>query len=212
MEIEMKPDFTKNNGLLSVILQDFDTKQVLMNGFMNEEAYELTKRDGVVWFYSRTREELWKKGETSGNYQQVVEMSLDCDGDALLISVVPTGPTCHLGTTSCFASEEFFNLEILERTIQDRIEHPKEKSYTKYLIEEGVDKILKKCGEEMTELIVASKNDDKAELTAEAADVLYHMILLLNVEGVDLNDVKEELSKRHGEVQSYSRRREIKDW
>lgn len=208
----MKPDFTKNNGLLSVILQDFDTKQVLMNGFMNEEAYELTQQEGVVWFYSRSRETLWKKGETSGNYQRVVEMSLDCDGDALLITVVPDGPTCHLGTTSCFASEEFFNLEILEKTIQDRFEHPKAESYTKYLIEQGVDKILKKCGEEMTETIIACKNENREELIAEASDVLYHLILLLNVKGIDLNDVKEELSRRHGQVQSFSRRREIKEW
>lgn len=207
----MQPDFTKNNGLLSVILQDFDTKQVLMNGFMDEEAYRLTKQENVVWFYSRSKQRLWKKGESSGHVQHVVEMTLDCDQDALLIQVVPAGPTCHLGNTSCF-DDSYFNLEILEKTIQDRIKNPKEGSYTKYLLEQGLDKILKKSSEEMTETVIASKNQDKMEIIAEASDLLYHVILLLNSQNISLNDVKENLAKRHGKVQSYKRRKEITNW
>lgn len=207
----LKPDFKKNNGLLSVILQDHNTKQLLMNGFMNEEAYQLTLRDDVVWFYSRTRKGLWKKGESSGNIHHVVDMNLDCDQDALLISVKPDGPTCHLGTISCF-DDDYFNFEILEKTIQNRITKPKEGSYTKYLIEEGMDKILKKCGEEMTETIIACKNDHKEEIIAEASDLFYHLTLLLNVNNVTLMDIKEKLAERHGEKQNYSQRKKIKKW
>ncbi|MDO5360756.1 MAG: phosphoribosyl-AMP cyclohydrolase, partial [Jeotgalicoccus sp.] len=119
----MNPDFSKNNGLLSVILQDTNTKQVLMNGFMNEEAFEKTKTDKVVWFYSRSKKRLWKKGESSGNVQEVVSMKLDCDQDALLIEVVPQGPTCHTGTRSCF-SDDYFSLQTLERTVQEKIKNP----------------------------------------------------------------------------------------
>lgn len=135
----MKPDFSKNNGLLSVILQDTNTKQVLMNGFMNKEAFEKTKTDNVVWFYSRSKERLWKKGESSGNVQEVVSMQLDCDQDALLIEVVPHGPTCHTGTQSCF-NDDYFSLQTLERTVQNKIQKPEEGSYTKYLIDKGTDK------------------------------------------------------------------------
>lgn len=205
----MKPDFSKNNGLLSVILQDNQTDQVLMNGYMNQEAYELTVKEKTVWFYSRSRQELWKKGETSGNYQHVVSMCLDCDQDALLIRVNPEGPTCHLGNVSCFDAD-FFNFEILEKTIQDRMEHPKEGSYTKYLLDQGLDKILKKCGEEMTETIIACKNQDRAEIIFEASDLLYHLILLLNQNEISLSDVKNKLGERHGKKQNYSERRDRK--
>ncbi|HHU52778.1 MAG TPA: bifunctional phosphoribosyl-AMP cyclohydrolase/phosphoribosyl-ATP diphosphatase HisIE [Clostridiaceae bacterium] len=211
MRLNMQPDFSKNNGLLSVILQDYDTGQVLMNGFMNEEAYDLTIRDQVVWFYSRSRQALWKKGETSGNYQHVVSMCLDCDQDALLIRVKPDGPTCHLGNVSCF-DDYYFTLEILEKTIQDRMENPQEGSYTKYLIEQGVDKILKKTGEEMTEILIAVKNNDKAEIINEAGDLLYHFILLLNQNGVILAEVKDNLAERHGLKQKYKQRKEIEQW
>ena len=207
----MQPDFSKNNGLLSVILQDFDTKQVLMNGFMNEEAFELTKKENVVWFYSRSKQRLWKKGESSGNVQHVVEMTLDCDQDALLLQVIPAGPTCHLGNVSCF-NDPYFNLEILEKTIQDRIKNPKEGSYTKYLMEQGLDKILKKSSEEMTETIIACKNQDKDEIISEASDLFYHVLLLLNSQEVSLNDIKENLETRHGKAHSYKRRKEITNW
>ena len=139
----MKPDFEKGGGLLSVILQDERTGQVLMNGFMNEEAYQKTTEEKVVWFYSRSKERLWKKGETSGNIQVVKSMALDCDSDALLIQVEPKGPTCHLGTQSCFG-DDHFNLQTLEKIVDRKVENPEEGSYTKYLTDEGIDKILKK--------------------------------------------------------------------
>lgn len=207
----MEPDFSKNNGLLSVILQDTNTKQVLMNGFMNEEAFQKTKTDNVVWFYSRSKERLWKKGETSGNVQEVVSMKLDCDQDALLIEVVPHGPTCHTGTQSCF-KDDYFSLQILERTVQEKIKSPEEGSYTKYLIDKGEDKILKKCGEEMTEVIIAAKNKDKQELIDETSDLLYHLLVMLNNEGVSLKDVENKLEERHGEKQEYSIRNDIQKW
>lgn len=207
----MKPDFSKNNGLLSVILQDTNTKQVLMNGFMNKEAFEKTKTDNVVWFYSRSKERLWKKGESSGNVQEVVSMQLDCDQDALLIEVVPHGPTCHTGTQSCF-NDDYFSLQTLERTVQKKIQKPEEGSYTKYLIDKGTDKILKKCGEEMTEVIIAAKNKDKQELVDETSDLLYHMLVMLNNEGVSLKDVENKLEERHGEKQEYSIRDDIEKW
>lgn len=207
----MNPDFSKNNGLLSVILQDTNTKQVLMNGFMNEEAFEKTKTDKVVWFYSRSKERLWKKGESSGNVQEVVSMKLDCDKDALLIEVVPHGPTCHTGTRSCF-SDDYFSLQTLERTVQEKIKNPEEGSYTKYLTDKGTDKILKKCGEEMTEVIIAAKNKDKQELVDETSDLLYHLLVMLNNEGVSLKDVENKLEERHGEKQEYSIRDDIQKW
>lgn len=207
----MSPDFAKGNGLLSVILQDTATKQVLMNGYMNEAAYEKTLEDNVVWFYSRSKERLWKKGETSGNVQEVVSMKLDCDDDALLIEVIPQGPTCHTGTQSCF-KDDYFNIQTLERTVQKKMAQPKEGSYTKYLIEQGSDKILKKCGEEMTEVIIAAKNKDKEELIDETSDLLYHLLVMMNNEGVSLQDVENKLEERHGAKQKYSIREDIEKW
>ena len=182
-----------------------------MNGFMNEEAFEKTKTDNVVWFYSRSKERLWKKGESSGNVQEVVSMKLDCDQDALLIEVVPHGPTCHTGTQSCF-NDDYFSLQKLERTVQNKIENPEEGSYTKYLINKGADKILKKCGEEMTEVIIAAKNKDKQELIDETSDLMYHLLVMLNNEGVSLKDIENKLEERHGEKQEYSIRDDIQKW
>lgn len=207
----MKPNFEKGNGLLSVILQDYRTKQVLMNGFMNEEAYQKTREDKVVWFYSRTKERLWKKGETSGHIQVVKEMALDCDLDALLIQVEPQGPTCHLGTQSCFG-DDFFNLQTLEKIVDQKVGNPQEGSYTKYLTEEGTDKILKKCGEEMTEVVIAAKNNDSTELIDETSDLLYHLLVLLKHQDVSLKDVEDRLEERHGENLSYKVRGEIEEW
>lgn len=207
----MHADFSKNDGLLSVILQDSETKQVLMNGFMNETALEKTKAEGVVWFYSRSKQRLWKKGETSGNTQEVVSMKLDCDGDALLIEVDPKGPTCHTGTNSCFG-DDYFNLQTLEKTVQKKMAQPEEGSYTKYLMEEGLDKILKKCGEEMTEVVIAAKNQDKKELIDESSDLLYHFLVLLNQNDVTLKDIEENLEQRHGKKQEYSIRDDIDKW
>ncbi|WP_026865866.1 MULTISPECIES: bifunctional phosphoribosyl-AMP cyclohydrolase/phosphoribosyl-ATP diphosphatase HisIE [Jeotgalicoccus] len=207
----MQADFSKNDRLLSVILQDSETKQVLMNGFMNETALEKTKAEGVVWFYSRSKQRLWKKGETSGNTQAVVSMKLDCDSDALLIEVNPKGPTCHTGTNSCFG-DDYFNLQTLEKTVQKKMAQPEEGSYTKYLMEEGLDKILKKCGEEMTEVVIAAKNQDKKELIDESSDLLYHFLVLLNQNSVTLKDIEENLEQRHGKKQEYSVRDDIETW
>ena len=207
----MEADFSKNGGLLSVILQDTRTKQVLMNGYMNEEALTKTKEDGVVWFYSRSKERLWKKGETSGHIQKVVSMKLDCDQDALLIEVDPHGPTCHTGTQSCFG-DEYFNLSVLDQTVQKKLQNPEEGSYTKYLKDQGIDKILKKCGEEMTEVVLAAKNKDRENLIDESSDLLYHFLVLLNHEGLSLKDVEKNLEERHGKKQDYSIRDDIKKW
>src|SRR5699024_545953 len=207
----MEADFSKNGGLLSVILQDTRTKQVLMNGYMNEEALTKTKEDGVVWFYSRSKERLWKKGETSGHIQKVVSMKLDCDQDALLIEVDPHGPTCHTGTQSCFG-DEYFNLSVLDQTVQKKLQNPEEGSYTKYLKEQGIDKILKKCGEEMTEVVLAAKNKDRENLIDESSDLLYHFLVLLNHEGLSLKDVEKNLEERHCKKQDYSIRDDIKKW
>ena len=207
----MEADFSKNGGLLSVILQDTRTKQVLMNGYMNEEALTKTKEDGVVWFYSRSKERLWKKGETSGHIQKVISMKLDCDQDALLIDVEPHGPTCHTGTQSCFG-DEYFNLSVLDQTVQKKLQNPEEGSYTKYLKDEGIDKILKKCGEEMTEVVLAAKNKDRENLIDESSDLLYHFLVLLNHEGLSLKDVEKNLEERHGKKQDYSIRDDIKKW
>lgn len=207
----MKPDFEKGGGLLSVILQDYRTHRVLMNGFMNEESYQKTLDEGVVWFYSRSKERLWKKGEKSGHVQVVKEMALDCDQDALLIQVDPQGPTCHLGTASCFG-DSAFNLQTLEKIVAQKVDNPKEGSYTAYLTEEGTDKILKKCGEEMTEVVIAAKNDDRQELIDETGDLVYHLLVLLSSQGVSLRDIEEKLKGRHGENLSYKVRGEIKEW
>ena len=182
-----------------------------MNGYMNEEALTKTKEDGVVWFYSRSKERLWKKGETSGHIQKVISMKLDCDQDALLIEVEPHCPTCHTGTQSCFG-DEYFNLSVLDQTVQKKLQNPEEGSYTKYLQEQGIDKILKKCGEEMTEVVLAAKNKDRENLIDESSDLLYHFLVLLNHEGLSLKDVEKNLEERHGKKQDYSIRDDMKKW
>lgn len=204
-------DFSKNDGLVPAILQDAATKQVLMLGYMNQEAVKKTTEDEVAWFYSRSKKRLWMKGEESKNIQHVEDIKLDCDNDTLLVLVHPAGPTCHLGTQSCFG-DDYFNLKILEQTIQDKMDHPKTGSYTKYLMEEGLDKILKKNGEEMTEVIIAAKNKDKEELVTETSDLLYHLLVLLQTQDVNLADVEAKLNERHGETQVYSERSDIEKW
>lgn len=208
-------DFDKNGGLVPAILQDYQTKQVLMLGYMNQEAYDLTIKENVAWFYSRSKERLWKKGESSGNVQHVVSIEEDCDQDTLLIYVKPAGPSCHLNTQSCFG-DNYFNLSILEKTIKEKLDNPKEGSYTAYLKEEGLDKILKKCGEEMTEVIIASKNLEaglaQKELISETSDLLYHLLVLLQSQGVTLREVEELLANRHGQPQNYSVRKTIDNY
>ena len=191
-------------GLVPAIIQDYYTKEVLTLAYMNKESLEITLRDKKTRFFSRSRQELWLKGETSGNYQHVVSVKYDCDADALLVEVKKDGPACHTGTESCFFNSLFeaedyssFTPEKLYELIKDRKINPNEKSYTSYLFEKGLDKILKKVGEECTEVIIAAKNNDNDELRYEIADLYYHTLVLMIEQGLTIQDVKDELAKRH---------------
>jgi len=188
-----------DTGLVPTIIQDFDTREVLMLGYMNEESLKLTLEGDTVWFYSRSRQELWNKGATSGDYLYTVDMYLDCDNDTILITAKPAGNTCHKGRNSCFNEVAFGGLgELanLSNTIQDRKENPVEGSYTNYLFDKGLDKILKKVGEEASEVIIASKNTDTPELIGEISDLLYHLMVLTNEKNLDLSLIDAELKKR----------------
>jgi phosphoribosyl-AMP cyclohydrolase / phosphoribosyl-ATP pyrophosphohydrolase len=193
-----------SNGLITTVVQDFSTKEVLMVAYMNQESLEQTIKTGQTWFFSRSRNELWHKGETSGNYQSVKGIRYDCDGDALLIEVEPLGPACHTGEKSCFYrnivdSESTPVHSVISRlfeTVKERKANPKEGSYTQYLFNKGIDKILKKVGEETSEVIIAAKNNSKEELIYETADLVYHMTVLLVNQGIDIKDITEELKKR----------------
>ena len=193
-----------NLGLIPVIVQDALNKKVLMQAYMNRESLEKTIETGSSWFYSRSRQELWEKGATSGNTQSVVSLSADCDYDSILMEVLPDGPACHTGEVSCYYNEikkfsDSVNRNILFEEfdiIKDRVINPKQGSYTDYLLGEGVDKICKKIGEEAAETIIAAKNDSKEELIYEAADLLYHLNVLLVEKGVELDDIMREITKR----------------
>lgn len=203
-EIELKFD---EQGLIPAILQDYHTRQILMLGYMNQEAVDRTLETGKATFYSRSRQKLWMKGETSGNYQHVVAIDYDCDVDALLVQVIPDGPACHTGHTSCFyrnlmtdegqADGNSDIIRALDAQIKNRRENPVEGSYTNYLFREGVDKICKKIGEESTETVIAAKNNSKEELIYEASDLIYHLTVLLNNQGVEWDDLFKELTRRH---------------
>ncbi|ALC88859.1 phosphoribosyl-ATP pyrophosphatase [Bacillus sp. FJAT-18017] len=221
-------------GLIPAIVQDSRTKEVLTVAYMNEESLVRTVETGETWFYSRSRRELWHKGETSGNIQSVTEIKYDCDSDALVVLVEPAGPACHNGTTSCFSEtlysrnspeqalpsypipdetddvsladytlvkklveDEFSILRKLESLIKDREQERPEGAYTTYLFEKGVDKILKKVGEEASEVIIAAKNRDPEELKWETADLLYHLLVLLREQNLPLKDVLSVLEERH---------------
>ncbi|MUV02813.1 bifunctional phosphoribosyl-AMP cyclohydrolase/phosphoribosyl-ATP diphosphatase HisIE [Flavobacterium rakeshii] len=193
----MKPDFNKTNGLIPVIIQNATTQQVLMLGYMNEEAFTKTKLEKRVTFYSRSRNELWTKGETSGNYLNVVSMSLDCDNDTILIQAKPAGPTCHTGTTTCFGepnSKGF--LYQLEETISERIESDSDTSYTNTLFKRGINKVAQKVGEEAVELIIEAKDDNEELFKNEAADLLYHFLILLKAKSLNLTDIEKVLEAR----------------
>lgn len=199
----MKPDFEKME-LIPAIVQDFYTKEVLMLAYVNEESYDYMLKNKETCFYSRSRKELWHKGETSGHYQKIKSMSLDCDKDTLLIQVEQIGAACHTGSYSCFfnevqTSEEYNNLIIEEvyKMIKDRKENPREGSYTNYLLEKGVDKICKKIGEEASETIIAAKNTDKEELIGEISDLAYHVLVLMLDKNITVEDIKMKLSERH---------------
>ena len=197
----MKPDFQKQ-ALIPVIVQDYQTKQVLMMAYTNEEAYQKMIESGETWFWSRSRQKLWHKGEESGHFQKVKGMRLDCDQDTFLVFVEQTGNACHTGAYSCFYDEviPFDDSDIfadLEKQIADRKAHPVEKSYTNYLLDQGVDKVLKKVGEEASEVIIASKNLDKTELLGEIDDLLYHLFVLMNQTDLSLEEVRKKARERH---------------
>ncbi len=188
-----------SQGLVPAIVQDAATREVLMMAYMNRESLERTLETGETYFYSRHRQELWHKGATSGNLQSVKKVRVDCDFDTLLIEVAPAGPACHRGTYSCFEVEPTIEgfLSKLYGLIEDRKEMRPEGSYTTYLFNCGIDKILKKVGEESAETIIAAKNESSAELVAEASDMIYHLLVLLVERGVALEDIARELESRH---------------
>ncbi len=191
-------------GLIPAIVVDSVTKQVLTLAYMNEESLGISMEKGLTCFWSRSRQELWLKGETSGNYQHIVSITADCDNDALVVMVEPDGPACHTGTVSCFThpvwesdERKEFSYEGLMELIKGRKTHPQEGSYTTYLFDKGIDKILKKIGEECTEVIIAAKAQDKPETIYEIADLCYHTMVLMIEQGITLEDIHRELSSRH---------------
>jgi phosphoribosyl-ATP pyrophosphohydrolase/phosphoribosyl-AMP cyclohydrolase len=210
---ELTPDDVRfdDRGLTPAVIQDAGDGAVLMVGYMNAEALARTLRTGDIWFWSRSRAELWHKGETSGNYLRLVDLRVDCDGDALLVRATPAGPTCHTGERSCFSgriSSDVAHTEPVPRpataldalwaVIEERRAHPEAGSYTNHLLTNGVDRIGRKIGEEAAETIIAAKNHTPIELGKEIADLLYHTLVLMAAEGVSLHDVYAELASRHG--------------
>ena len=198
--MELKFD---QNGLIPAIVVDDDTGRVLTLAYMNEESLRISMEKGLTCFWSRSRQELWLKGETSGNYQHIVSITADCDGDALEVRVKKDGPACHTGAESCFhnpvygEAKEKFQLEGLYDLLLDRKATLPEGSYTTYLFQKGLDKILKKVGEECTEVIIGAKSDDKAETVYEIADLCYHVMVLMVEMGISLEDIHKELASRH---------------
>lgn len=206
-------------GLVPAVIQDATTREVLMMAYMNEESLKRSIETGETWFWSRSRQELWNKGATSGNTQSIVSVSYDCDGDTLLIQVLPKGPACHTGEETCFYREiavpgrernadsgssagagtrhRFAVLEELEQVIAEREKDRPEGAYTTYLFDKGVDKILKKVGEETAETIIAAKNKDNGELRLEVSDLIYHLLVLLQERKLPLDDIMTELDRRH---------------
>jgi phosphoribosyl-ATP pyrophosphohydrolase/phosphoribosyl-AMP cyclohydrolase len=193
----MNIDFSKDNGLVPAIIQDATSLQVLMLGYMNEEAWKVTTTSKKVTFFSRSKNRLWMKGETSGNILELVEMRYDCDQDALLVFVNPTGPTCHTGSTSCFGEEDTKGfLYRLEATIQQRIGSNDPNSYTNQLYKKGINKVAQKVGEEAVEVVIEAKDDNRELFLNESADLLYHLLILLRAKGVSLLEVEEVLKGR----------------
>lgn len=194
------------NGLVPAIVQDFKTGEVLMLAYMNSESLKKTVETGRTWFYSRSRQSLWNKGETSGNFQNVKNMYFDCDADSILVQVEQIGPACHTGSRSCFFNKLVESDETpaeagimgrLYELITERKSNPVEGSYTNYLFDKGIDKILKKVGEEASEVIIGAKNSDKDETVYEISDLVYHLLVLMVDMGIEIDDIKKELDKRH---------------
>lgn len=203
-------------GLVPAVVQDVQSKEVLMMAYMNRESLQLSVETGVTWYWSRSRNELWNKGATSGHTQRIVSMAYDCDGDTLVVKVEQKGPACHTGRYSCFfnpvevsgntapaeavqtTADRFATLGQLESVIAERYAERPDGSYTTYLFEKGVDKILKKVGEEASEVIIAAKNKDNDELRSEVSDLIFHLMVLLRERGLPLDDVIREINGRHG--------------
>lgn len=192
------------NGLIPAVVVDSFSKKVLTVAYMNKESLKISMEKGLTCFYSRSRKELWLKGETSGNYQHIVSITADCDNDALTVVVEKDGPACHTGTDSCFTNPVYqsperhqFTMEGLYELLVGRKTEKPEGSYTTYLFEKGIDKILKKVGEECTEVIIAGKADDKKETIYEIADLAYHVMVLMVQMGISVEDIKKELASRH---------------
>lgn len=199
MMTELKFD---EKGLIPVIVQDAETNEVLTLAYMNQESYELTLKDQLMTFYSRSRKELWRKGETSGNYQHLVSLKLDCDQDALVAKVKKDGPACHTGAESCFnevlyGEDTQATIDTLYELIKGRKEIPQEGSYTSYLFEKNIEKILKKVGEESTEVVIGAMKEDYNETVFEISDLVYHVLVLMVEMGIDLSQVRQELENRH---------------
>ena len=195
----MNPDFSKySDGLIPSIIQDAISNKVLMLGFMNEDAFAKTNAEGKVTFFSRSKQRLWTKGETSNNFLLVKEILTDCDNDTLLIKASPAGPVCHTGADTCFnETNPSFSLEKLESVIADRKNNPSDSSYTSSLFEKGINKIAQKVGEEAVELVIESKDENDDKFLNEAADLLYHYLILLQAKNYKLNDVTNVLAERH---------------
>ncbi len=192
------------NGLIPAVITDYYTKKVLTLAYMNRESLKISMDEGRTCFYSRSRRCLWRKGETSGNYQHIVSITADCDRDSIVVEVVKDGPACHLGTDSCFNDDVYisdklteFSVDGLYDLLTERMKLKPSGSYTTYLFEQGIDKILKKVGEECTEVIVAGKGGDKAETVFEIADLTYHVLVLMVYMGITEKEVIDELAKRH---------------
>ena len=201
----MKPDFNKLNGIIPVVIQDNKTDKVLMLGFMNEEALMKTNDTGLVTFFSRTRKRLWTKGEESGNFLKVVSILEDCDSDTLLIKAAPVGPVCHTGSDTCFKEENLKSRKIvflseLQELISQRKQELPENSYTTKLFKSGINKIAQKVGEEAVELIIEAKDNNDELFLNEAADLIYHFLVLLSAKNMDLSEVAGLLEKRHNPV------------
>ncbi|HKK41502.1 MAG TPA: bifunctional phosphoribosyl-AMP cyclohydrolase/phosphoribosyl-ATP diphosphatase HisIE [Bacteroidales bacterium] len=194
----MKIDFEKGNGLVPVIIQDNRTLQVLMLGYMNEEAFLKTEKEKVVTFFSRSKNRLWTKGETSGNFLYVYEILADCDNDSILIKVRPAGPVCHTGNTACFDENTAKGfIYKLEEIINQRIDSDSAESYTNRLYKKGVNKMAQKVGEEAVELVIEAKDNNDDLFRNEAADLLYHLLILLKARGVSFSDIEKVLEGRH---------------
>lgn len=193
----MNIDFNKGDGLVPVVVQDNSTLQVLMLGYMNLEAYEKTVESKLVTFFSRSKERLWTKGESSGNTLELVDIMIDCDQDTILIKANPNGPTCHTGTTSCFKEETAKGfIYTLEKTISDRIDSNDPDSYTNKLFRRGINKVAQKVGEEAVEVVIEAKDNDDELFKNEAADLMYHYLILLKAKGFTLTDIEEVLASR----------------